>query len=79
MYDLLGQNIATVIQLCLTMSNTRTCTHTRTRTCTHTRTRTHTHTHRTGVETLWNMLSEVNVKPDAELVALVSYWVFILR
>ena len=42
-------------------------------------THTYTHTHRTGVETLWNMLSEVNVKPDAELVALVSYWVFILR
>ena len=27
---------------------------------------------RTGVETLWNMLSEMNVIPDAELVALVE-------
>lgn len=70
MYDLLlGQNIATVIYLGVLLAYLYL-------------TRVHayaTHTHRTGVETLWNMLSEMNVKPDAELVALVSYWVFMLR
>lgn len=47
-------------------------THIHTHKLIHIHTHTHAHILRVGVETLWNFMSEMNVEPDAELVALVS-------